>query len=880
MREAGMDSTRFELMQSVFHHAVELPAAERGSYVTAACDGDDELCASVEQMLAQDSCGTSLLDRGLADTAGAVVPLSLPPSVAAQSFGPYRLSCLLGEGGAGVVYLGTRDDLGSKAAVKILRDAWLSPARRERFAEEQRILAQLNHPAIARLYDADTLADGTPWFAMEFVEGVPLTEFCDRRRLSLSERLALFGRVCDAVQYAHRQMVVHRDLKPSNIAVTNDGGVKLLDFGIAKPISTQLPDPTRTGLRFMTPAYAAPEQVLGGATGVATDVYALGVILYELLAGRVPFETTNRTPAEVERLVADSDPVKPSVAAPAIVRRALGRHEWADLDTLCLTAMQKDPERRYGTVEALHRDVRHFQRSEPLDARPDSVGYRLRKFATRRRVPLTVAAAVLLIVSSMAGFYTLRLATARNEALAQVRRSDRLQEFMLGLFTGGEREQIPSQDVRVVDLLDRGMVQARSLSAEPVTQVALFRTLGDVYQSLGHLDQANQATQAAVDIATERLGLEARGTIDSRAHLALLRGNEHAAREAVAAARRSLAPDDPLRIGAVTSLGRLLANLGRYDEAITVLGEAVQVAEATAPDSSELRTALNELGSSHLYAGHLEEAEALYQRALALSRRHMGDRHPQVADLLANLGAIEQKRGRIREAERYYREALDLNTAWFGEDSTVTAKSLTQVAAALNALGRSEDAAPFVFRALAIQEKRLGPGDYRLALTLNTLGWTMLALDRTDEAETYARRGVALVKSTFGPRHLNAGITTGQVGAILLARGNARAAEAELRDGMAIITKAVGADHLNAGLIRAVLGRALLRQGRIAEAETESLAAYTIMTGKTAPTTLQLVWAREDLADIYDAQHRPTEAAKIRAEAAAVASEATAITNR
>jgi len=865
-----MDSARWERVQSLFHDVADRPAAERHVRLEASCADDPTLVDDVLALLDEDG-RTSLLDRDISVIAHDVV---LPPratSFEPDRFHPYRLRHTLGEGGMGVVYLAERTDLGSLVAIKILRDGWLSPARRERFVDEQRILAHLNHPSIARLYDADTLPDGTPWFAMEYVEGVPLTEYCRTRQVSVAERLALFGQVCEAVQYAHRQMVVHRDLKPSNILVTRDGAVKLLDFGIAKPISTEHDVMTRTGPRLMTLAYAAPEQIRGGVTGVATDVYALGVILYELLAGRTPFDLADRTPAEVERLVTDTDPMRPSAAASAAARKTTGPSAWADLDTLCLTAMRKDPDRRYGSVEALHRDVLHFLRSEPLDARPDRSGYRLRKFVTRHRWPLAVAAGVVLAIATLVGFYTMRLTTARNEALAQARRSDRLQEFMLGLFMGGEREQIPSKEVRVVDLLDRGMVQAHSLSAEPATQVALFRTLGDVYSSLGHRDRADRAAQAGLDIATARLGPEAPDTIDSRLQLARMRANEQMAREAVAAARRVLPANDALRIKAVTDLGAVLEYSGRFGEAIEVLDEAVQLAMAIAPDSPETRNALYELANSHFYLGHNDESEALYQRAIPMFKRQMGDRHPYVADALANLGSIEQKRGRYQEAERYFREALELNKAWFGEESTVTAKSLTQVAAALTLLGRHEEATQLLSRALTIQTGQLGPRDYRLALTLNTLAASMLALNRLEEAEMYARRCVELVRSTSGPAHLNTGITIGQVGRILLERGDLRAAEVEFREAITIITRAVGADHLNAGLIRALLGRSLLRQGRIAEAEVEALAAYTILTGKTAPTTPQLMWARKDLAEIYDAQHLPDKAATMRAETAAVA---------
>jgi serine/threonine protein kinase len=347
-----VDPARWETLQSLFHQAADLPAAEQQPFLARACNGDDTLLADVLAMLAQDSRHDSMLDRDVAHVAERVLPDALPHALAEQPFGPYRLARKLGEGGMGVVYLGVRDDLGTVAAIKILRDAWLSPARRERFALEQRLLAQLNHPSIARLYDADTLRDGTPWFVMEYVEGEPLTTYCRSRSVGIDARLRLFRDVCDAVQHAHRNMVVHRDLKPSNILVTAQGAVKLLDFGVSKQLDViQMLEggDTRTSVRLMTPEYAAPEQIRGGATGVHTDVYALGVILYELLANRLPFDLAGETLDEAERIVVNATPVKPSVAAgrEGNPTPALPRHAWADLDVLCLTAMHKDRERRY-----------------------------------------------------------------------------------------------------------------------------------------------------------------------------------------------------------------------------------------------------------------------------------------------------------------------------------------------------------------------------------------------------------------------------------------------------------------------------------------------------------------------------------------------------
>src|ERR1700733_1298781 len=373
-----MDTARLQRIQGLFLEAADLPNTDRHSFLETACGDDHALRADVLAMLHEDAHDGSLLDADLSRVARDILGQS-PGSQFPKQLGPYRLLRMLGEGGMGVVFLAERADLGSQVAIKLLRDAWLSPARRERFATEQRTLAQLNHPSIARLYDADSLPDGTPWFVMEYVQGVPITEYCRTLHSSIEQRLRLFRSACEAVQYAHGHAIIHRDLKPSNILVRADGTIGLLDFGISKQLDDlgQPVDQTRTELRLMTPAYAAPEQLRGERVGVYTDVYALGVILYELLAGCAPYDLSNRTPAEAERIIVEKEPERPSVVAH-------GRGSaWADLDVLCLAAMHKDPDRRYRSTEALMRDVDHYLAGEPLEARPDPWSYRGGMFARR-----------------------------------------------------------------------------------------------------------------------------------------------------------------------------------------------------------------------------------------------------------------------------------------------------------------------------------------------------------------------------------------------------------------------------------------------------------------------------------------------------------------
>jgi eukaryotic-like serine/threonine-protein kinase len=424
------DQSRWEKIQSLFHDAAALPEPERLPHLRSVCDGDEKLLAEVLSLLEEDSHGASLLDRDVSDIAKRVFDDPID-SLPFREFGPYRIEKRIGEGGMAVVYLAKRKDLDSLVAVKILRDAWLSPARRERFAAEQRTLAQLNHPSIARLYDANTSPDGTPFFVMEYVEGAPLTRYCHDHNCSTTERLQLFRAVCEAVLYAHQRGVIHRDLKPSNILVREDGAVRLLDFGIAKHIENfgESVEQTATGLRLMTPAYASLEQIRGEPVGIHTDVYSLGVILYELLCGRLPFDLSGCTPAQAEKIIAEKEAEKPSsvieqMSEPkerpkdiAVARKTFS----AELDALCLTAMHKDAALRYHSVDALIRDIDHYLKGEPLEARPATAPYRIRKFFSRNQRSLTWALTMLLIVAmaALAVMFAVRGKIASQNAVAR-----------------------------------------------------------------------------------------------------------------------------------------------------------------------------------------------------------------------------------------------------------------------------------------------------------------------------------------------------------------------------------------------------------------------------------------------------------------------------
>jgi eukaryotic-like serine/threonine-protein kinase len=883
-----MDSARWNRIQSVFHEAADLPRSEHRAYLRVACEGDESLIAEVEALLNEDAQGSSLLDRDVAVVAHEILGESAaqqqPPF---QNFGPYRIIRLLGEGGMGVVYLAEREDLGSQVAIKLLRDAWLSPARRGRFAIEQRTLARLNHPSIARLYDADTSPDGTPFFVMEYVEGVPLTDSCEASAFTIPERLRLFRNVCEAVQYAHQRAVIHRDLKPSNILVKSDGSVRLLDFGIAKHLENlgESVDQTMTGLRMMTPAYAAPEQIRGEQVGIQSDVYSLGVILYQLLAGRPPFDLANRTPIQAEKIITETTPAKPSaVAAEKIAallesgsrsKAAANRAQWADLDVLCLKAMHKDARRRYQSAEALIRDIDHYLKGEPLEARPDTPGYRLRKFLTRNRDAVLSASTILVMLVALVIFFTVRLAIARNAAVAEAARTQRIERFMTNLFQGGDESAGPADNLRVVTLLDRGVQQARSLDADPAAQAELYAALGNIYEQLGKLDQADALLNSALDERKRLYGPDSAEVAESLVALGLLRDDqarladaEKLVSDGLAMTNRHAQPDSPAVARATTALGKVQDDRGSYDAAIKTLDQSVKIQSAKNTVTPELAASLYELANAHFYAGHYDQSQELNERLLPMYKQIYGDRHPRVADVLVNLGAIKYDLGHYSEAEAYDRQALDIVQDWYGKDNPETAEDLTVLARALVKEQKYTAANDLLQHSLAIKERVYGNVHPSVASSLNELGSLALQTNKYADAERDFTQMAAIYRSIYGEHHYLYATALSNLASVYTAQKEWARAEKIFRQVVPIYTETQSADHINTGIARIKLGRTLLRQQQYAEAETETRAGYEILVNKMDPNVSWLVNARKDLIEEYDALKRPSDAARFRAEQA------------
>lgn len=889
MDKAVLTPDEWSQVQNVFHDAVDLDPEQQEVLVRSRLESKPVLIARVMALLREDEGDVPLLDHALGDVAQHVLDDSLPH---ADQLGRYRVVRPLGRGGMGVVYLVEREDLGRLDALKVLRDAALSPMRRMRFLREQRMLANLVHPGIAQLHDADVLPEGTPYFVMEYVDGEPLDVHCEAGGLSGLDRVRLFRRVCSAVRFAHERAVIHRDLKPSNILVTRGGDPKLLDFGIAKDLDEGSGDAaTRTRMRLMTPAYAAPEQLLGEPVGVYTDVYSLGVILYEILAGRPPFDLGELTPSQAERVVLETVPPAPSSVrrnsrvdqlspAPDRVEARGGdvirfsASQWEDLDVLCATAMHRDVSRRYGSVEALIRDLDHFLAREPLEARPDSRAYRLARFSQRHSRVLAVSAGVLVIVAAMSVFYSIRLVDARDQALAAAERTRQIQAFTESLFQGGDGVAGPADTLRVVTLLERGVAEAEILDGDSETQSQMYLTLGTMFSRLGDLERADTLLSVAHAL---RRGGDAGGRAETGAALGGLLVDQGDYPGAEAELREALRLYDEQGEGmsldaalASVSLGTALEGQGEYQEAIEVLEGALNTIERVGPGSAEHSTALAALSTTRFYNGDLDQADALTLAAIEIDTRLHGESHPTIGHGLINLGAAEAQRGRYVEAESHFRSAIEIFERYHGPDHLETASALRMLGNNLVSQDRLTEAEEALERALAIQEVALSTTHPRLANTLNDLAYIRLQSGQYEASVASYRRVVEMYATSNGPRHYFVAIGLSNLANALSEGGELSQAEAIFEDVIERFAETRGADHLDTGIARIKLGRVLLRQDRPTEAETHLLDGYEIVSAEVAPTVSWLRAARSDLAAVYDATGRPDQATRWRQEQADV----------
>jgi serine/threonine-protein kinase len=923
-----MSREEWERLEPVLDVALELPPGDRSSFIERTCATDDLLGRRARAVLGAadlagdfleqpvDACAARLLLEVAEEAEEAGLAFEASESTTSERIGPYRLVRELGRGGMGAVYLAERADeqYTRRVAIKVVPAGPFGRELRTRFLLEQRILASLEHPNIARLYDAGVGEDGAPYFVMEYVEGRPIDVYCDEERLPIPARLALLDQICDAVDFAHRKLVVHRDLKPANILVSNKGGVKLLDFGIAKLLRSEDDRGTAVtglaGFRVLTPQYASPEQLRGEPISTATDVYALGVLLFELLAGHWPYRLKDNSPLSVERAVLEQDPEKPSeaiarppepvdgargaVLSPVSERRstspaALKRQLRGDLDNIVLTALSKDPQRRYASVQRLRDDVRRYLDRRPVSARPATRRYRMGKFVRRHRV--AVAAAALVAASLAVGLAG--TAWQAQAASREARRADRVRQFLVELFEVSDPDQSKGESITAQALLSRGAERINEeLGDEPEVQAEMLGVLGTIYQKLGLYDQARPLLEEAVAVRRSLHGPRNLDVAESTANLASLlydqgeyQRAEELARGAMAVRRELRGAEDTLVAASMTDLAAILNARGRHEEAESLYRAGLQVdrklgaRRAVATDLSSLSVALwrrgeysealplaeealalrRELhGDEHtlvavdlfnlatilMALGEYERAETLLRECLAMRRKLLGDGHPHVALTLSNLGDLLQRQGRLEEAEKAHREALAIRRAAFGDGHLEVATSLNNLGVVLYFEGDRAGAADQFRKVLAIWRRELGETHPNVLTVLNNLGATLRDLGDLEGAERALREALALRRQALGDEHPDVAQSLNNLAELLARKGDYVEAEANFRAALSTWREALGDDNPTLAYALVGLGRMMLTQGRCTEAEPLLLDALAIRQAKLDEASVELAVTR------------------------------------
>lgn len=747
------DAERWKELERAFDAAMALPVDDRERHVETTHGTDPTFAAQLSRMLGAAEATGSFLETDAASFAGPAME-EISSRAWPTRLGPWHLIEEIGRGGMGVVFLAERDDdqFHQRAAVKLLRTEADERGLAQRLLTERQILASLQHPNIASILDGGTSPEGQPYLVMEYVEGQPLIEYCKARGLDRERRLDLFLQVCDAVEHAHQRLVVHCDLKPSNVLVDTAGRIKLLDFGIAKVLEPGGSSLAGSETLLFTPDYAAPEQLQGGATTTATDVYALGVLLYELLCDRRPHDFDGLSPSAIESTLANLSPLPPSRhTAPGLD---------GDLDLISLKALCPEPEERYGSARAFADDLRRHRRGLPVEARPATTWYRTRKFARRHRVAVVVAST--LVLTSIAFTATLadqqrRTARARDEAEASATRAAELSDFLLGLFEASQPGAVNPDSIPVTRLLEAGETRARDFEHEPGLRAALLDAIGQARRGLGEYETAARLQKRATALQDSIGTGTSASAILTRVHLATTL--QQAGELDAALAQIERAADDagsgPLEGTVGTTRGGILIDLGRFAEAESLLAHSVQsLAHTRGEEHPATLHALNNLAMARGELGDARGVLEVFERILAVRRARYGERHQEVASALVNVAFHRNRAGDLAGTEAALREALAIRRELLGDAHPDLARVLDNLGVTLGIQGRLDEAEPLLRESLEMRESLLGAGHPSLATAWNNLAMLESRRGRMDQAVEHQQQSLRLREAALGPEHI------------------------------------------------------------------------------------------------------------------------------
>ncbi len=889
-------------IEALFEAALSQPPEERKAFLREHCGDDETLFDEVVSLLAADARAGTNIDRPIfyssTDTPSGFAGLSFEPG---DRVGRYEILEQLGEGGFAVVYLAQQSEpVRRRVALKILKPGMDTKEVLARFEAERQALAMMDHPHIAKVFDAGATEQGRPYFAMEYVDGTPITDYCDEYRLSIKDRLMLFIQLCEAVQHAHTKAIIHRDLKPSNVLVCGTderSSPKVIDFGVAKAIEQKLtPDTiyTQRGALIGTPAYMSPEQVGDDHLDIDTrvDVYALGVILFQLLVGKLPFSRSRSEESEVSELlraIREDEPPRPSAlvvpeaqGAMETARRrrteapALRREVSGDLDWITLMALAKERDRRYDSPKRLAEDIDRYLTDQPVLARPPSVAYRTGKFVRRHM------GAVIATVASVL-FLTIFAITMAVQADRERRARAELAQVV----------EFQADRLSAIDVQRMGVRMRRALLAEVqtatrrtgLTAPALDQRMSAFERQLAGTNFTNLALRTldenifatAIEAAEKRFTdqplVKARllqSLADEMRKAGLLEKASPPQAEALTIRRHLLSANHPDILSSINSMGLLLQDQGKLVEAERYLREALEGRRRVLGDQHrDTLASLDAVGNLLFVQGELAEAETYFRTALDGRRRLQGSDHPDTLTTLNDLGTTAMMQGRLDEAERLFRQALAGRRRVLGSEHLGTLSSLSTMGYLFMTQDKPAEAERFYSEALAGRRRILGD-DHPATLTMSAnLAFVLMKQGKLAEAESHYRIAVEGVRRVLGAEHQATLTFSGNMGALLTQQKRYSEAESVLRENVEGRAKFYGENHWKTADARSLLGEALTGLGRYEEAETSLLEGYAGLAASSLPAgrrKRKLGLAAERLEVLYSTWGEPEQAAEWRAK--------------
>ncbi len=827
---------RWARVKELFEAAVELDPNQRPSFLTNACGDDKGLRDEIESLLKSDEQTGGFIEQPAFSIPRDLFSDNLDDACAGRQFGAYQVIREIGRGGLGAVYLAARadDEYRKQVALKIIRRGLDTDDIIRRFRNERQILAQLDHPNIARLIDGGTTDDGLPYFVMEYVNGEPITAYCEAHALPTTERLTLFRKVCAAVTYAHQNLVIHRDLKPSNILVTPEGEPKLLDFGIAKLLGPddELFTQTLPALRVMTPEYASPEQVKGDKIMTTSDVYSLGGLLYELLTGQRPYRLKTRTPEEIARAITEQEPERPSIALPPDSRFTShnSRLLRGDLDNIVLMAMRKEPARRYSSVGQFSEDIRRHLEGLPVIARKDTVAYRTSKFVNRHRIG--VAAAALVLLSLLGGIVAtlIQVRTAHRERA----KAEAISGFLQKTLSASNPDRNSSAPRTAKDLLDEASrrLATEELSDQPKVKAELQRIIGSSYFSLGEYVLAEQNLTAALEAQLRIYGEDDPETLKTLVLRASLSGGatgHYAEADKFYRAKLSLIRSEQ-RKGTISS-----------DYLITALSGYALLQRAQG-DSKEAETLLREAAVLRAQA-YPEVKNNPDEALLALTKTDQGKFEEATQTVRERIGALRQT----------------------GEETPELSANLTGLGSFLIEKGEFAEAVQNLRAAETIYRKIYSAANMQLGDNLRLQAQALLGLQEYAEAETRINATLKIYRAGSSPQYVNYPTALMVQGMIYGQTGRTAEAEKLLREAVRIRSENSPETHFLRATANGALGEFLTTQGRLPEAESFLLTSYESLKKSQAENSPRTKLALQRLASLYESWNKPEQAASYRA---------------